>query len=304
VSLRFAQVSDPHLSSLERVRWRDLFNKRLLGYLSWRRKRRFEHRAEVLEALCRDLQVHRLDHLLISGDLTHIGLPQEFREARAWLERLGDPRQVAVVPGNHDAYVDAGWDEAFALSRDYMASEEGRGDAAAAFPSMRVRGAVAFIGISTACPKPPLLATGTVGAEQLGRLPALLEQAAREGLFRVVYLHHSPLPGEEKWRKRLTDAAAVESVIAEYGAELVLHGHGHRAHSGELPTRHGAVPIVAAPSASAMGLHGAEPAGYNLFSVARCADGWRLEFESRRYVPERNAFVAAGRSALDLARSY
>lgn len=302
--LRFAQVSDPHLSSLERVRWRDLLNKRLLGYLSWRRKRRFEHRAEVLEVLCRDLQEHRPDHLLISGDLTHIGLPQEFREARAWLERLGNPRQVAVVPGNHDAYVAAGWDETFALWRDYMASDEGGGDATELFPSLRVRGDVAFIGMSTSCPKPPLLATGTVGVEQLGRLPALLEQAAREGLFRVIYLHHSPLPGEEKWRKRLTDADAVAAVIAEYGAELVLHGHGHRAHAGELPTRHGAVPVVAAPSASAMGLHGAEPAGYNLFSVARSADGWRLESEFRRYVPERNGFLAAERSVLDLARSY
>jgi 3',5'-cyclic AMP phosphodiesterase CpdA len=52
----FAQLSDPHLSSLKEVRGRDLFSKRGLGYLSWRRKRRFEHRTEVLEALQRDLE--------------------------------------------------------------------------------------------------------------------------------------------------------------------------------------------------------------------------------------------------------
>ena len=53
---RFAQLSDPHLSTLEGVRAKDLFNKRALGYLSWRRKRRFEHRPEVLQALQRNLE--------------------------------------------------------------------------------------------------------------------------------------------------------------------------------------------------------------------------------------------------------
>ena len=43
MSQTFAQISDPHLSTLEDVNPRELFNKRALGYLSWRRKRRFEH---------------------------------------------------------------------------------------------------------------------------------------------------------------------------------------------------------------------------------------------------------------------
>ena len=75
------------------------------------------------------------------------------------------------------------------------------------YPSLRVRGDIAFIGLSTACPKPPFMATGTVGPEQLARLPALLDNTAARGLFRVVYLHHSLLPGKDTWRKRLTDAA-------------------------------------------------------------------------------------------------
>ena len=45
--LTFAQLSDPHLSSLEDVHWRDLASKRLLGYLSWRKRRRAEHRGVV-----------------------------------------------------------------------------------------------------------------------------------------------------------------------------------------------------------------------------------------------------------------
>ena len=80
MSQRFAHLSDPHLSSLEGVRASQLINKRALGYLSWKRRRRFEHRREVLDALQNDLDMASLDQLLVTGDLTHVGLPQEFEE--------------------------------------------------------------------------------------------------------------------------------------------------------------------------------------------------------------------------------
>lgn len=63
--LVFAHLSDPHLTSLQGVRWRQLMNKRMLGYLSWRRKRRAEHRGEVLDALLEDLQHTRPEHLVL-----------------------------------------------------------------------------------------------------------------------------------------------------------------------------------------------------------------------------------------------
>ncbi len=282
---RFAQLSDPHLSSLADVRWQDLLNKRALGYLSWRHKRRFEHRREVLAALQRDLGDTELDQLLVTGDLTHIGLPQEFEQARDWLLMLGDPSQVALVPGNHDACVAAPWQDTFALWQPYMASDEPSSDnrGTAPFPSLRVRGAIAFIGLSTACPKPPLLATGTLGAQQLSLLPGLLQRTREVGLFRVVYLHHCPITGQEKWRKRLTDAPQIQALLEEHGAELVLHGHGHRAHYSELHTRHGTLPVIAVPSASALGLHGADIAHYNRYEVERSGGGWQVCIKSRRY---------------------
>ena len=301
---RFAQISDPHLSSLDEVRARDLFNKRALGYLSWRRKRRFEHRPEVLEALQRDLRQFSLDQLLITGDLTHIGLPREFEQAAAWLRQLGEPGQIALVPGNHDACVAAPWQDTFALWQDYMSSDKtlAHHGGAGLFPSLRVRGEIAFIGLSTGCPKPPLMATGTAGAEQLARLPALLRESAADGLLRVVHLHHSPLPGHEKWRKRLTDATAVQAVLREHGAELILHGHGHRAHYNELPTRSGIAPVIAVPSASALGLHGADVASYNCYSVGRLEDGWRLEIQARHYDSDSGEFVQGEGKTLELQR--
>jgi 3',5'-cyclic AMP phosphodiesterase CpdA len=281
----FVQLSDPHLSSLAEVRPQDLLNKRALGYLSWRYKRRFEHRREVLDALQRDLAHAEFEQLLITGDLTHVGLPQEFEQARDWLQELGDPTRIALVPGNHDACVAAPWRNTFALWQDYMASDHGSGDnvGAMSFPSLRVRGSIAFIGLSTACPTPPLMATGTLGVEQLSRLPGLLQRAREDGLFRVVYLHHCPVAGQEKWRKRLTDAPQLQVLLQEHGAELVLHGHGHRAHYSELHTPHGSLPVIAVPSASALGLHGADIAHYNRYQVERTDEGWQLRIEVRRY---------------------
>lgn len=301
---RFAQLSDPHLSSLTGARARDLLNKRALGYLSWRRKRRFEHRPEVLEALQRDLAVKELDQLLVTGDLTHIGLPEEFKQAGDWLQAMGDPSRVALVPGNHDACVTAPWQDTFALWQDYMASDHDSGTPAQAltFPSLRVRGHIAFIGLSTACPTPPLMATGTLGEEQLSQLPAMLEDAASKGLFRVVYLHHCPVAGQEKWRKRLTDAPQIQALLEEYGAELVLHGHGHRALFNELKSRDGTVPVIAVPSASALGLHGADVAQYNRYEVERNDAGWQLTIDSRRYQPESGEFGEGDSKTLQLDR--
>lgn len=301
MSQLFAQISDPHLSSLENVNARDLLNKRALGYLSWRRRRRFEHRREVLDALQQDLQQFPLDQLLVTGDLTHIGLPLEFRQSLKWLQQLGAPDQVALIPGNHDACVAADPQQTFALWQEYMDSDQPRAPKET-FPSLRVRGDIAFIGLSTACPKPPLMATGTLGAEQLAKLPVLLKDTAARGLFRVVYLHHSPLPGKEKWRKRLTDAEAIHKVLTEYGAELVLNGHGHRAHYDELATVHGTTPVIAVPSASAVGLDGRTPAQYNCYRVNRCSEGWELEINSRGYQQDSATFSECGQRQLTLQR--
>lgn len=298
---RFAQLSDPHLSTLEGVKAKDLLNKRALGYLSWRRKRRFEHRLEVLDALQRDLDLDELDQLIITGDLTHIGLPQEFRQCRDWLQQLGDPKNIALVPGNHDACVAAPRTDTFALWEPYMAADNQAGGETQ-FPTLRVRGELAFIGLSTGCPKPPLMATGTLGKTQLQALPQLLQQAREQNLFRVVYLHHSPVEGLEKWRKRLTDAAAIQSILEEHGAELVIHGHGHRAHYHELQTQAGILPVIAVPSASALGLHGADVACYNQYEVNKTQDGWALDVRVRSYQLEQNAFTQGDNITVALQR--
>lgn len=300
----FAQLSDPHLTTLEQIDSRELYNKRALGYLSWRRKRRHEHRREVLDALQRDLEGRELEQLLITGDLTHIGLPTEFQQARDWLQLLGAPSDVAVVPGNHDTCVQAPWEDTFALWQDYIAGDTPPAVAhpEEQFPTLRVRGALAFIGVCTGVPKPPLLATGTAGQQQLNRLATMLRTTGEKGLFRVVYLHHCPLKGQEKWRKRLTDAQRTQRVLEQNGAELVLHGHGHRRHFSLLGTCDGTAPVIAVPSASALGLHGADVARYNCYSVSKSDTGWRLEINSRIYQSATQLFADDESSFIELVR--
>jgi 3',5'-cyclic AMP phosphodiesterase CpdA len=300
---RFAQISDPHLSSLEGVRASELLNKRLLGYLSWRRRRRFEHRSEVLDALLADLAESQLDQLLVSGDLTHVGLPSEFLQARRWLERLGNPRDVALIPGNHDACVHAPWEDTFAHWLEYMASDQAGDSPSQLYPSYRERGAIAFIGLSSACPTPPLMASGKIDDRQLEKLPSLLESARAAGRFRVVYVHHSPLPGAEKWRKRLRNAPALAALLSAHGAELVLHGHGHRAREHWLESRDGSIPVISVPSASALGLHGGEVAAYNTYLVEPAPAGWHLDVMSRRYDGDSGRFAPGDEKSLVLDRA-
>jgi 3',5'-cyclic AMP phosphodiesterase CpdA len=293
--LCFAHLSDPHLTSLQRVRWRQLMSKRVLGYLSWQRKRRAEHRGEVLDALLCDLRQTQPEHIVITGDLTHIGLPDEFRQARLWLDRVGAADRVTVVPGNHDAYVRTPWSSTFSLWQPYMQSDSefaeftDRGNRQL-FPSLRIRNGVALIGLSSASASAPFLATGSLGPQQRKRLSMLLKQTAEQGLFRIVLLHHPPRVEDEKWRKRLVDGKALCAVLEREGAELVLHGHSHRAVEAGIPHGQGTIPVFGIPSASAIGHQAGRCAQYYLYKVRREDDHWSVRVSVRAYQPGQDRF--------------
>jgi 3',5'-cyclic AMP phosphodiesterase CpdA len=301
----FAHLSDPHLTSLESVRPTQLLGKRLLGYLSWRRRRRFEHQADILQRLCDEIGREAQSQVVLTGDLTHVGLPDEITAACRWLRGIAAPDELVLVPGNHDATAPDSLPEATRQWADYMASDpEFAGPPGRPFPSLRIRGQLAFIGLSSACSTPPLLATGRVDADQLARLSGLLEETARRGLFRVVFIHHCPLPGVERWRKSLTNASAASAVLARHGAELVLHGHGHHAQYHELDSAVGLIPVVAAPSASASGLRGREAAGYNQFAVLSTGGGWELQHTRCSYLPDAGRFTRHATTTLHLERAH
>ena len=191
-TLKIAHISDPHLSSLDHINWDDLLNKRILGYLSWKLKRRDSHSREVLSRTLADLARHQADHLIISGDFTHLGTANECRETETWLDSIGRPDNISIVPGNHDQYVATDFTETTGRWLAYMQSDPGEQRHSHVFPYLRVRGPVALIGLSTALPTAPFFASGKLGGEQLQRLRHLLETTAQRGLYRIVVLHHSP----------------------------------------------------------------------------------------------------------------
>jgi 3',5'-cyclic AMP phosphodiesterase CpdA len=269
-----AHLSDPHLP-LPMPRLAELGSKRVLGALSWLRRRRAVHRPEVLAALVADLRTRAPDHVAVTGDLCNISLPAEFEQAAAWLQALGRPADITVVPGNHDAYVAV--DAAAGLDRwhAYMAGDDGR-----RFPALRVRGPIALVGVSTAAPMGWTSAGGLVGAEQTEATAALLGRLGAEGLCRVVLIHHPPVDAGPR-RKRLIDAEPFVRMLARAGVELVLHGHTHGAGLARLDTVTGPAPVIGVPSASARPVRHAEAAAWNLYRIAREGRRWRIDVTIR-----------------------
>jgi 3',5'-cyclic AMP phosphodiesterase CpdA len=269
-----AHLSDPHLPPLPAVGFGDLIGKRALGYLNWTRNRHKYQRRDVLDALVADLQGHQPDHIAVSGDLVNLALEAEFAPARAWLESVGAPDQVTVVPGNHDAYVRATQHRFVEVLQDYL-DGDGAPEGSAPFPFLRRRGPLALIGVSSAVPTPPLMATGWLGHTQLEALDRVLTQLATEQVFRVLLIHH-PLRSESR-AKRLTDSQPLLALLKRHGVELVLHGHDHVHSTIWVDGPKAVIPAVGVPSASALA-HGRYPAAaYNLFEIDRDGDGWRCE---------------------------
>lgn len=297
-----AHLSDPHVPPLPRAPFGALLNKRLLGYLSWRRRRDKVHLAEVLEHLTVDLRERAPDHTVVTGDLVNISLPEEFPAAARWLGRLGPPERVTVVPGNHDAYVAVPWEGSWHHWGDYMSSESGgegasprRPEGFGDFPLVRRRGPLALVGTSSALPTAPGLATGRLGAEQRARLEALLRRLGEEGRFRVVLIHHPPADSRTKARKSLVDAPAFRELLGRVGAEMVLHGHDHRFFEGEIAGPMGPVPVFGVPSASALSQGGKPAAHYQLYRIEAVPEGWRIEVEAWSYRGPGTAFQAGPR---------
>src|SRR5262249_49542898 len=159
-----AHLSDPHLGPLPAPHWRELMGKRATGFANWWRKRHLIHRGEVLARVVADLKAQAPDHIAVTGDLVNISLPGEYAPARTCLESLGTPRDVTLVPGNHDVYVRGAASYPRRHWSDYLRADEGEpANDATAFPFLRRRGALALIGLSSAVATAPLLATGRLG---------------------------------------------------------------------------------------------------------------------------------------------
>ena len=277
MSFLLAHLSDAHIGPIPAPSLGELFGKRATGYANWLRKRKAQHDMALLGSLVDDLKAQAPAHVAMTGDIVNIGLPAELALAEAWLRRLGGPEHVSFSPGNHDAYTPGAMPELSRRFAPFTANDDGT----VGFPYLRRRGDVALIGLTSGVPTAPFIASGRLGKEQLAKLAALLRQTLAEGLARVVMLHHPPHRGGAKPLRGLQDAGDFEAVIADCGAELVLHGHNHGAslHFMQGPAREVCVVGVASASAKPGGHY--PGAAYHLFEIARAGEGWRILWRTR-----------------------
>lgn len=158
------------------------------------------------------------DLVVVPGDLTASGYPDEFRQARSYLDRL-ECDNVAILIGNHDArkvgfelFEDifgdrySTWDFSFCVDCGSDANQH-----------------ISVLGLDSSKPD---LDDGEIGRHRYGWLRDKLESARG---FKVVALHHHlvSIPGTGRERNVVWDAGEVLEILAEYNVDLVLAGHKH-----------------------------------------------------------------------------
>jgi 3',5'-cyclic-AMP phosphodiesterase len=192
------------------------------------------------------------DVVVCSGDLTNFGFQQEYREAKAYLDRIECDRLV-VVPGNHDS-----------RNVGYLHFEEQIGERNTV---LHVNG-VTLVAVDSSEPD---LDHGVIGR---GRYPWIEEQFAVEADFRVFVLHHHllPVPGTGRERNVVYDAGDVLEVLQHSGVNLVLSGHKHVPYAWRLENLF----VVNAGTVSSLRLRGKTRACYNVVEIEERHVGiWR-----------------------------
>ncbi len=283
-----AHISDPHLAPLPQPRLRDLIGKRIIGYVNWRRNRHLVHKRDVVDALVADLKRQHPDHIAVTGDLVNIALPEEILRAGDWLRSVGDPDGVTLVPGNHDAYVPGTVPELKQAWGDYMRGDDAPRNQEIDFPFVRRRGPLTLIGVSSAVPTAPFMATGTVGGVQLRALENILQELRNEKTFRVLMIHHPLLSSRKRRHARLTDSEPLLALLRRYGVDLVLHGHDHRRAVIHVEGPTAQIPVVGVPSASIAAGGRYDAAAYHLFAIEAKDKGWHVAMTTRGFANARD----------------
>lgn len=271
--MRIAHVSDLHvLAPLGSELRGMIFNKRITGLANLLMMRARVYRQDYLLAVLRAAAEHA-EHLVVTGDITNLSLEGEYRAAERLLSELQSMTEVTVVPGNHDVYLPAIHHERRFLHhfRKYMTSDLPDLSlelSAGHFPSVKLRGPLAIIGLSSAVPRPPFVSAGYLGDDQLTALARVLAHPEVTRRTPIVLVHHSPFDAPlrlEQLRGGLVDAAALRRALPTVARGLILYGHLHVRRRSRLPT---AGWEAVAASAAALDHPSAHVrAGYNLIDV-------------------------------------
>lgn len=162
------------------------------------------------------------DVVVLSGDLTQRAKPEQFRQAREFVDRI--PVPTLVVPGNHDVPLYRVWERVFTpfgAYRKYFAEE--------LEPTYRDE-AMVIVGINTAFNW--TLKEGRIQLDRLMEVGELLEEVPR-GVFKVVVAHHHMIPPPNFGTQTvLGNAEDAMDLFSTVGVDLILSGHLHQSYIG------------------------------------------------------------------------
>lgn len=298
--MRIAHLSDLHVAAA--VQLGRLWNKRLTGYANLLLRRGRAHQRGLLQEVVEGVACSGANHVIISGDVSNFALEAEFEMARGFLqEYLPFPAgEVSIVPGNHDVYTRGSWRSGrfgryFAQYATSDLPELGVELPLGRFPFVRLRGPVAIIGLCSAVPRAPFVASGRLGEAQLDALERALGHPEVAGRTPVIVLHHSPFERPtplRQFQEGLRDGAAFRALVQSSRSGAVLFGHFHarmRASLGE------GVEAFEATSASLAHDDPDRVAGFNLYRFS--AEG-ALESAEAWAAGAQGALAARGIPAL------
>lgn len=199
------------------------------------------------------------DVLVLAGDLTNYGRPEEMEPLLNVLVRLRLP--IVAVLGNHDYECDRQTD----LSR--MMTEEGikvLDGSAYERDGVGFAGTKGFVGgfgrgMLTAFGEPEVKTFVRASIDEALKLERAMSQLRTQK--RVVVLHYSPIAttveGEAQEIYPFLGTSRLAEVVDRHGADLVLHGHAHHGRcdgktQGGVPVHNVAITLLQRQSPSAV----------------------------------------------------
>jgi 3',5'-cyclic AMP phosphodiesterase CpdA len=166
---------------------------------------------QLLRTAIDEINAAEPDLVVVAGDLTDDGYPDQYPLAREELSALSCPH-VVRVPGNHDAR-----NVGYVRFEDTFGTRDSR-------ERLSLAGLdVALVAVDSTKPD---LDEGEIGREHYGWIE---EGFAGQADLRVFVCHHHlvPIPGTGRERNQVRDAGDVLSLLRHSEADLVLAGHRH-----------------------------------------------------------------------------
>ncbi len=164
-------------------------------------------------------RLHELspDLVVISGDLTQRALSDQFKAARAFMDRI--PAPVLTIPGNHDTPL---YNVCERLLRPFSRYKRHISrDLEPVFSDAEMT----VVGVNTV--NPFAWQRGKLGRSARARASRALGEDT--GKMRIVALHHPPEQDPETDKKLMKGARKALIELSNCGADVVLSGHLHQA---------------------------------------------------------------------------